>query len=71
VRQIWRNFKSMYHRNIRNFKYFIIVIELVELCCTSLADYFLLSELGELKRSFTPLFEVFDMNIITLQYLRR
>ena len=57
----------MYHCNIRHFKYFVIVFELVEFCCTSLADYFLLLELGELKPSITPLLEVFDMKMITFE----
>lgn len=54
----------MYQCNIRYFKYFIIIFELVDLCCTSLAYHFLLPELGELKSSITPLLEVFDMKII-------
>ncbi len=61
VRRIWQDFNSMYH-----FKYLIIIVEFVELCLTSLAEYFLLSELGESKRSIIPSLEVFDINIIYL-----
>jgi hypothetical protein len=57
-------FRNILLLHCRYFMYFIIIFELVELRCTSLSDYFLLSELGDYKRSISPLLEVFDMKII-------